>query len=193
MPIPVVPKSALDIRPLGRPRMNKYLNVRETEILIALMRSVGPKIVIEIGCNVGITARAILETIPDIERYIGIDVPWDHKPTLDCQRTEVPYTAGNYATGDDRFWLMVLNSGSLHLSASDLEPCDAVFIDGDHSATAVRHDSELARALVRAGGLIVWHDFGNASVEVTDVLENLYDEGWPIQAVEGSWMAFMRV
>lgn len=37
-------------------------------------------------------------------------------------------------------------------------PVDAVFIDGDHSYTAARHDFEVYGALVRPGGIVMLHD-----------------------------------
>lgn len=167
---------------------SKYLSANETSILIELVGSVSPRVMIEFGCNTGITAKRVLESVPTLERYIGIDVEPDHVPTLSCQIGEVPEMAGAYAADDDRFFL--LSSPTLDLSAEHLEPCDAAFIDGDHSEAGVTHDSLLARRLVRPGGIIVWHDYGNPAVEVTGVLERL---GWPIKSVENSWLAFVRV
>jgi hypothetical protein len=130
-------------------------------------------------------------TLTTLERYIGINVPYGYDPTLANQRNEVPVNAGWYAADDPRFFLFIARSQFLR--TGHLEPCDAVFIDGDHSEQAVLHDSRLARRLIRTAGIIVWHDFTNAAVEVTDALARLHDDGWPINCVEGSWLAFMRV
>jgi predicted O-methyltransferase YrrM len=145
---------------------------------------------IEFGCNVGITAARLLDNIPSLQKYIGIDVASDYRTPLECQRREVPVNAGWYAASDERFFL--LQAPSLTLRSGDLEPCDAVFIDGDHSELTVLHESRLARRLVRNGGIIVWHDFNNPAVEVTQALEGLAREGWPIRSVENSWLAFMK-
>jgi predicted O-methyltransferase YrrM len=169
---------------------NPYLNVHETAVLIALVKSVAPKIMIEIGCQRGATSKAVLDNVPTLERYIGVDVPWNHEPTLACQRSEVPYTAGLWAADDPRFSVLLRSSSSL--GPQDLEPCDAVFIDGDHSESAVLHDSYLARALVQPGGIIVWHDHNNPAVEVDEALDKLYCEGWPIIHVQGTWLAYRR-
>jgi hypothetical protein len=136
------------------------------------------------------TARRVLDHVPSLERYIGIDVPSYFRTFLECQRTEVVPLPGSYAE-DARFFLHV--SASQLLGVADLEVCDAVFIDGDHSRDAVLHDSRLARRLIRRGGVIVWHDFGNPAVEVTGVIEQLIREGWPIDAVDGSWIAFCQL
>jgi predicted O-methyltransferase YrrM len=149
--------------------------------LIDLVKSVSPKVMIEFGCNVGITAMRVLENVPTLERYVGVDVDPDHVPTLSCQLSEVPERAGAYAADDQRFFL--LTQPSLELGAEDLERCEAVFIDGDHSDAVVSHESMLAMELVRKGGIIVWHDYGNPSVEVTKVLER-FGGTWPITSVE---------
>jgi spermidine synthase len=183
-------RAELGIEPLHG-SFSKYLNRHETAILVALLKIVAPRVMIEIGCNEGVTARRVLESVPTLERYIGIDAPPDFITTLICQRGEVPQHAGWYAADDPRFFLLLTRTSILR--AEQLEPCDAVLIDGDHSIGAVRHESRLARELIRAPGIIVWHDYGNRHVEVTAALDQLHDEGWPINCVENSWLAFMRV
>jgi predicted O-methyltransferase YrrM len=187
--LPRVEQSSLGIVPVRGP-FSQYLNRQETAILVALVNSVKPKVMIEFGCNVGITAKRVLENVPTLERYVGIDVPSDHKPVLACQLSEVPDYPGCHAALDERFFLL---KRERLLMTDDLEPCDVAFIDGDHSAEMVKRDSYLACALLRKGGVVVWHDAGNESVEVTPVLERLLGFGWPIQHVEGSWLAFMRL
>jgi predicted O-methyltransferase YrrM len=172
-----------------RGQFSKYLGATECSILIDLVSSVQPKVMIEFGCNLGITAKRVLENVPTLEKYIGIDVEPEHKTTLECQREEVPSFAGCYAD-DSRFHLLI--SQSQHLTVEDLESCDAVFIDGDHSVFAVTHESFLASKLVRPGGIIIWHDFQNPAVEVTGVLRRLEEQGWPIVGVKNSWLAYMR-
>ena len=176
--------------PLGGPT-SRYLNAYETSILIALVESVRPRVMIEFGCNEGITAKRLLESLPTLQKYIGIDVPFGNKPTLACQSSETPANPGWAAAADPRF--VYLEARSQMLRSGHLEACDAVFIDGDHSELAVLHESRLARRLMRGRGIIVWHDYGNNAVEVTHALNRLHNEGWPISCVEHSWLAFMRV
>src|SRR5262245_61936845 len=172
---------------------NPYLGAQETALLIALVRSVAAKVMIEFGCQLGRTALSILENVPSIERYVGVDVPPGSRPTLQCQRSEVCGAPGLYARSDPRFNLVLRARGSLDLVPEDLPWCDAVFVDGDHRAIAVKHDSLLARALVRPGGVIAWHDYGNSGVEVTAALDELAAAGWPIRSIAGTWLAFMMV
>src|SRR5215469_1173103 len=173
---------------------NAYLNEVETGLLVTLVNSVKPRVMIEIGCQEGRTAKIILDNVITIETYIGIDLSPEGEPTLACQRSEVPnLSAGVYASNDPRFWLLTNDRGSLGIGPQDLEPADAVFIDGDHSAKAVTHDSFLSRALVRPNGIIIWHDYNNPAVEVTQTLDMLANQGWPIIAIKDSWLAYCRV
>jgi hypothetical protein len=41
--------------------------------------------------------------------------------------------------------------------------------------------------------VIIWHDYHNGAVDVTDVIDELCAEGWPIAHVLGTWIAFCRV
>jgi hypothetical protein len=41
--------------------------------------------------------------------------------------------------------------------------CDLVFVDGSHAYSYVRSDSEKALALVKPGGLVLWHDYAGPS------------------------------
>jgi predicted O-methyltransferase YrrM len=168
----------------------EYLNPRETTIVVNLVASVAPKVVFEFGVNLGKTARTLLRSIPSIKLYVGIDIPFGRATRLDCQRREVPHAAGMYAASDRRFHLLFGESTSF--GPEDLEPLDAAFIDGDHSAVGVTHDSRLSRALLRPNGVIVWHDYGNPAVEVTAALDKLIAEGWPIKHIPDTWVAYMR-
>src|SRR5215472_1215827 len=126
---------------------SEYLNQNETSILVSLVREVKPKTMIEFGCNKGLTANTVLRNVLSLEKYVGIDVPNYFVPTLRCQYEEVPEFAGILAA-DPRFFLLTSPSGNL--VESDLEPCDAVFIDGDHSYDGVTYDSKLARKVLRS-------------------------------------------
>jgi predicted O-methyltransferase YrrM len=175
--------------PMVSGQFSKYLGATECSILIDLVKSVSPKVMIEFGCNSGITARRVLDNVVTLEKYIGVDVEPQHKTTLKCQENEIPVVAGCYA---DDFRFQLLTCPTQCLTENDLEPCDAVFIDGDHSFYAVRHESLIAKELVRPGGIIVWQDFQKPAVEVTAVLTGLAGEGWPIVSVKNSWLAYMR-
>lgn len=188
-----ISQSELPVQPVnwdGLPRT--YLNAGELEIIVALVRSAKHDTVVEIGLAQGRTAKAILRELPEIKRYIGIDTDPNYRAKLPSQWTERSPSPGYLAHDDPRFDLWLLPRGSLDLTPEDFPPIDAVFIDGDHSSEVVRHDSDLARAVVTPGGVIIWHDCHNDGVEVTRVLEVDMHHGYNIRHIEGTWLAFER-
>lgn len=150
--------------------------------------------VAEFGCNNGRTAAAILRNVPTIERYIGVDVQAGYKFACEVQAREIPQVPGDLALDDPRFELVLRQRGTFDLTGYDLPDCDLVFIDGDHSEAAVRHDRELALQVVRSGGLIVYHDDnGLDAVDVSRVLDALAGDGADIKHVSGTWFAIEAV
>jgi predicted O-methyltransferase YrrM len=172
----------------------RYVHQGELAALIHLIGSVRPRSVIEFGANSGRTAKAILRNVPGIERYVGIDVPPGYVPEKQVQSREVPDRPGELALDDPRFRLLLAGRGSHDLAPDDLPDADAAFIDGDHSARGVRRDYALAKAKVRPGGIIVFHDDnGRDTVDVSRVLDELAHGGAPIVHVDSTWLAYERI
>jgi hypothetical protein len=173
-----------------------YLNRGELEIIVALVRSAKHHdLVVEIGLAEGRTAKAILRELPEVRSYLGIDTDASYRTKLPGQWTERSASPGYLAADDPRFYRWLFPRGSLDLTSNNFKfllPVDAVFIDGDHSSEVVRHDSDLARAIVRSGGVIIWHDYQNGGVEVAPVLELDRLNGHDICHIEGTWLAFER-
>jgi predicted O-methyltransferase YrrM len=173
---------------------SRYVFSGELDVLIELVRSVDARCVAEFGCNNGRTALAVLRNVPSVERYIGVDVPAGYSFACKVQAKEVPTIPGELALDDPQFELKLRPRGTFDLTAGDLPSCDLVFVDGDHSEAAVRHDRDLALRVVRSGGLIVYHDDnGLRTVDVSRVLDDLADGGADIQHVAGTWFAVERV
>lgn len=188
----VTPDADIDLS--GLP--TNYMNPGELETLITLVRSVKPRVMIEVGCNNGRTAKAILRNVPSLERYIGIDVPPSYEFAKSVQRREVPARPGELALDDPRFMLVLARRGTFDLTMDDLPEAGVVFIDGDHGAEAVRNDHDLADALVsrNGGGLIIHHDdHDEPTVDVRATLDALHTEDAPIVHVLGTWLAFQKV
>ncbi|WP_102275732.1 class I SAM-dependent methyltransferase [Cytobacillus massiliigabonensis] len=164
----------------------------DIEPLIAFSRTFHPKTIIEIGIQRGATAKCILDNSPWIEKYIGIDVTPDYSTPLSIQQQEVPQIAGEYVKDDPRVELIIKPNGSRDLKSSDLPTADIIFIDGDHSSTGVMLDTELARQVIRYGGIICWHDYGNQLVpNVSEVIDNLNaTEGNQICLIENGFLCF---
>lgn len=220
MPLPQVPQSQLDLRGMdlaGLPP--RFMNTGEREVIIALMKGVKARRVLEIGCHTGGTALGILRNVRTIDTYVGIDVPSGYVTEKSVQRGEIPVQAGQHVLGDERFHLMVRPRGSFEIGAVELmhagfhavdvtqhgdtsvkwamsgsEKFDAVFIDGDHGRAGVENDTRLAREILRPGGVIIWHDYHNlGTVDVREVLDEMHASGAPITHVAGTWVAYEYV
>jgi predicted O-methyltransferase YrrM len=164
----------------------QYMNPGEQEVLLALIAPIKPKIMVEIGVNEGLTALAVLQNIPSIEQYVGIDVPPDYEFEIAAQRVERPNEPGKLVKHDPRFQLKIHGETSATMPAS----ADVVFIDGDHGKQGVLADSIWASQIVTHGGLIIWHDYGNPTVEVTQVLNRLDNHHRELHHIEGTWLVF---
>lgn len=175
-------------------RPTRFMNSGELEVLCGLIASVQPKAVVEFGVNVGRTAQAILQYVPRIEQYVGVDVPLGYVPAKEVQKNEVPDQPGWMVKDDPRFTLLLPEGGSKNLQPTDIVPCDAVFIDGDHSRDGVMNDTILALQRTRPGGIIIWHDYHDlGTVDVADYLHEKAAGGWPLVHVKGTWLVYMKV
>jgi len=168
-----------------------YTSPADRAVLLALCRAFRPRTVIEIGVQRGATAKLLLDNCPWITEYIGIDVPPGTVMPLPGQQSEVPAAAGELVKADPRVKIIIRANGSLDLEPEDLPLADLVFIDGDHSSAAVAADTALARAILRPGGVCVWHDYNNRTVGVSPVIDQINTaEGNHICLVDGSWVCF---
>jgi predicted O-methyltransferase YrrM len=190
MTLPMISKSVLGIDGARGSTTREYMNPGEQEVLLALLDGVQPRFMVEIGVQKGLTARAVLQNVPTIQRYVGVDVYPDYQFELPLQRTERPIDPGCWVRNDPRFELMLRGNGESQLFFD--EPVDVVFIDGDHGYNSVWRDTRAATVLVERGSMIIWHDYGNATVQVTEVLDELHASGRNILHVEGTWLAFER-
>jgi len=171
----------------------QYMHDGELDLIVAILTQCRPKIMIEFGVNVGLTAQAVLKNVASIERYIGIDVLPGYQCILRGQQGEVPINPGFLVLEDERFSLLLRKRGSFDLRPHDLPEADAIFIDGDHSYDAVMNDSALAQQRIRPGGVILWHDYGNPTVEVTAALDDVaMHDGRTILNIEGTWLALEK-
>lgn len=189
--IPVVKLNApqLSLRDIPEKHRTRFFNPGELDALAYLLR--GARRVLEIGCQNGRTAKAILSNRSDVEKYIGVDVPPGTPAACDVQKNETPALAGELGLDDARFFVIVSKNGSAELSFFPDGYFDAVFIDGDHSADAVKRDHATAKRLTRSGGVIIHHDYHSLdTVGVREALLDLQANGEELYHVKDTWLAY---
>jgi len=170
-----------------------YMCDGELGFLLTMLDQRQPKRMVEFGVNQGITARAVLNNIESIEYYLGVDVPFEHKMQISGQQSEVPSKPGHLVDTDPRFDLFIRFNGMPDQVIVG-ELFDVAFIDGDHSYAGVITDYRMARRMVRKGGLILFHDYNNRSVDVTKALEDLHqNENRNLFNINGTMLVYEQL
>lgn len=115
--------------------------------LLELLAEEPPHAILEIGSHEGGTLWAWHQVAPDAH-IVSLDI--DHGPLrAECLEYVTP------VTGDSQRWDA---PGAVRLALNGRRTVDFVFIDGNHSYSAVRHDWVAFLPLVRPGGLVAFHD-----------------------------------
>jgi SAM-dependent methyltransferase len=197
MPLPVIDVTFTRHWPAA---VTRFMLPVERPVLAELAAAGNAETIVEVGCNDGITARYLLDNCPLITSYIGVEVAAGYRPVFSRQAGEIPRNPGHLALADGRFTLIVRDRGSFDVVVDEFPAVDMFIIDGDHGAVAVRHDAALARRVVRPGGMILYHDYKRTDdrgrpdpVNCADVIEAMAQEGAPISAIRGTWLALERV
>lgn len=121
---------------------------------------------IELGTGRADLTKTLLGELPNIESLITVDT-WEH-------REGDQYEAGGfsqehfdaaYKHAQEALAAFGNRVSILHMKSEDLltitrRPVDFMWIDGDHKYESVVKDLELAKILVKKGGIIGGHDYG---------------------------------
>lgn len=135
------------------------MNSEDLTAIMELLWQVQPESMLEIGINEGRTAKQILDHVPSIKKYVGVDLS-DKGIHDDYSKNNahiIPEIPERYALPDPRFSYFLRPHGSFDVTAEDLGKFDVVFVDGDHMLWGIMHDTGLAKRC--ATKLIIWHDY----------------------------------
>lgn len=160
----------------------------ELAALTDRVQRLSPKVIVEIGTRNGGTLFMWSQCADEVELLVSIDLPEG-------------IHGGGYPEARTRLYQLFTHnrpSCRLELWRSDSQtestrdrlktllagrPIDFLFIDGDHRYTGVKRDFELYSGLVRAGGLIAFHDIRPNPRDATIEVYRLWDE------IKGSYPA----
>jgi predicted O-methyltransferase YrrM len=111
-----------------------------------------PRTVCEIGTAMGGTTFLLGQTLPEVERLIGVDLYVRRKERL--RFLSRPSQQLTFFDGSS-YAPETVDRVRAELGSRKL---DLLFIDGDHSFEGVARDFESYRHMVRDGGIVVFHD-----------------------------------
>lgn len=154
--------------------------------ITALADHFRPARVLELGINVGETAKAILDNAPYVREYIGVDRPDMWYKRADSDRP-------GQLMDDYRISILTPEGGTRGLQPGDIDPVDFIFVDDDHTRAAVEFSTRLAYGLISRRGVIVWHDYNSPrDVGIREYLHeiNERDRGGRIVHIEKTWLAY---
>jgi len=145
------------------------LTPRDMLVALALFRIHQPRRVLEFGVCQGHTATFLLQHCPFIEKYVGVDLI----PELFPERGIVPRIAGDLATTDSRFEVVLTNEtvGDFARNVEARyghEHFDAAIMDANHEDWATKRDTEAVAPFLNIGGLWLWHDYDVESRQHSD-------------------------
>ncbi len=155
------------LRAFDRP-VDISLSPQEIMTLAAIARFTSPRRILEIGTFDGGTTLNLAVNTPPDTLITTVDLPPDWTGHL---AHRVPESLVNF-TGDASVGAQFQNTrhaakitqvygDSAAIDWSDLGgPFDMIFIDGNHYYDYVKSDTENALGCLKAGGLVVWHDYG---------------------------------
>lgn len=171
------------------------LDVYEVTLLAAIVRHIGATNILEIGTYDGNTALnlsanapadATITTVdlpPDWDGELALTVPRSSRNVTDRSRLGLQYRDSCYAP---KIKQIFADSATLDWSTFR-KPFDMAFIDGCHHYKYVRSDTNNVRKYLKAGGILVWHDYGE-SADVSRVVDET-SRSIPIKAVSGTRFA----
>ncbi|MFA0753532.1 MAG: hypothetical protein IMHGJWDQ_001308 [Candidatus Fervidibacter sp.] len=179
--------------PLPRPG---GVQTHELALLVAIVRTLQPKRLVEIGTAEGrTTINLALHSPPDAE-IITLDLPPDAPGSspesgADYRQMGIPEPGVLFRNHPLAAKIRLLLADSTKFDWSPYErSVDFVFIDGAHDYESVRKDTENALRIVREGGIILWHDY-SIFKGVTLCLNELRQR-LPVVWIQGTTLACYR-
>jgi predicted O-methyltransferase YrrM len=171
-------------------RLEKASNVAgwmyEAELQFLAETAQKSKVIIEIGSYEGRSTRALADNSPDDARIYAVD-PWNFYITSSIKSNDITF---------NQFYLnlysyikqgKVIPCRKTWKEYQPIEKADFIFIDGEHTYDAVRHDIYKALLWINEGGILAGHDYRADFPGIVKVIDeefpkfNLIDSIWWMQ------------
>jgi predicted O-methyltransferase YrrM len=217
-PVPKIPVEELDSRfvpdelgatraaevgYIGRGTIRVPGGTSDTEAWILAVLAKGARQLFEFGTCTGKTAYLWALNQPSDGSVITLTLPPDRIDLYQVAPGDDP-VAERYAKQESQFHRFLYSGteaesrvrqiygDSKQLDETPyLESCDVVFVDGSHAYSYVVSDSAKALRMVRAGGLVLWHDYSAEAPGVFRALNELVRR-LPLKHIQGTTLVAYR-
>jgi len=190
---PGVESVDLELRVPYRRILGTATDVQELTCLLAVMKLLRPRKVLEVGTYDGFTTLNLAANLSDEpDAFVcTLDLPPEYATqpfkhlTIACE----PSRLGSQFKGEkEAKRIRQVLGDSTKLDWKTLGgPFDLIFIDGGHDFECVMRDSENALRNLAPGGAIFWHDYGFI-LDVSQAIDSIKAPG-PIYALLGTRLA----
>jgi len=175
---------------------NVSMDPLEALVLGSLVKFIGARRILEIGTYDGNTTLNLAANSPEDAAIVTVDLPpnWDKRDfeskvtETDLNIKDPAITGAQFKNTAYAYKISQVFGDSTKLDWATLPgPFDLVFIDGCHAYEFVHQDTANALRYLRAGGLIVWHDYGMLK-EVSQVVDETARR-IKVSAIQGTRLA----
>jgi predicted O-methyltransferase YrrM len=139
----------------------------------AMAKARGAERIFEIGTYQGRTTYHLALASPNAH-VTTLNLPPEKDPSV------APFLGIMYKGSDREKQITQLYADSREFDPSPFAGrMDYIFVDGDHSYELVKNDTEKALAMLKSGGMIVWHDYAAKSPGVVRYIKE-FSETRPV-------------
>lgn len=178
------------------PRATANLTLDELAVMALTCQWLKPSVVFEFGTFNGRTTLNLAANTPADAKIYTLDLPDAGETEFDVERRDKDFhleeRSGSYFRGTvfsgkiEQLWC-----DSARFDETSLrEQVDLVFVDGAHSFDYVRSDTTKALAMLRPGGVILWHDYCAWYPGVFEYLHELLPS-YPLKHIEATHFAVL--
>ena len=180
----------------GLPHVRGNVTIDELAVIALLCRQLKPKVIFEFGTFNGRTTLNLAANAPDDAKVYTLDLADPDQMRMKAEdedndyhlreRSGMFFQGSRYESRIEQRW----GDSALFDETPFHGQVDLAFVDAAHSYEYAKSDSEKALAMVRPGGMILWHDYCVWFPGVYQYLHELLSE-YPIKHIEGTHMAIL--
>jgi hypothetical protein len=161
----------------SRPSGTTFL---ETYIMVSLITLLRPRTIFEFGTFEGRTTLQFSLNAPENATIYSLDLADDNSKTRFPRSCPNEFTSrklpigGLFEQQGEFGKIRQLLGDSATMDFTQFRgKVDFIFIDGDHSMSYVKSDSENAFSMLSPQGVVLWHDYGGRWPDVARYVQNL--------------------